>query len=188
LATLGRREWNEGFAEVIKYGVIRERGLLAELRDGTWELPDLVRRCVEIKASFVEGDEKETTGSRALLNFGHTLGHGIEAVAGYGTLLHGEAVALGMVAAAQVSAERAGLQREEVEELVNVIRRLELPVKFPDGLSQTRILEKVFADKKFVNGKIRFVVTSKLGSATLAEDITREDLESALKAIDPAQT
>src|ERR1700733_7064549 len=79
LTTLGRREWNEGFAEVIKYGVIRERGLLAELRDGTWELPDLVRRCVEIKASFVEGDERETTGSRALLNFGHSLGHGVEA-------------------------------------------------------------------------------------------------------------
>jgi 3-dehydroquinate synthetase len=188
LATLGRREWNEGFAEVIKYGVIRERGLLAELQDGNWKLPDLVRRCVEIKASFVEGDEKETTGSRALLNFGHTLGHGIEAVAGYGTLLHGEAVALGMVAAAHLSAERAGLQKEEVEELVNVIRRLDLPVKFPDGLSQTLILEKVFADKKFVNGKIRFVVTSKLGSATLAENITREDLESGLRAIDPRET
>ena len=104
LATLGRREWNEGFAEVIKYGVIREKRLLAELRDGTWELSDLVRRCVEIKASFVEEDERETTGSRALLNFGHTLGHAIEAVAGYGTLLHGEAVALGMVAAAHISA------------------------------------------------------------------------------------
>jgi 3-dehydroquinate synthase len=188
LATLGRREWNEGFAEVIKYGVIRERGLLAELQGGNWKLPDLVRRCVEIKASFVEGDEKETTGSRALLNFGHTLGHGIEAVAGYGTLLHGEAVALGMIAAAHLSAERAGLQKVEVEELVNVIRRLDLPVKFPEGLSRTRILEKVFADKKFVNGKIRFVVTSKLGSATLAENITREDLESGLRAIDPRQT
>src|ERR1700733_3923798 len=79
LATLGRREWNEGFAEVIKYGVIRERGLLSELQDGNWKLPDLVQRCVEIKASFVEGDERETTGSRARLNFGHSLGHGVEA-------------------------------------------------------------------------------------------------------------
>ena len=93
-----------------------------------------------------------------------------------------------MVAAAHLSGERAGLQKEEIEELVDVIRRLDLPVKLPDGLSRTRILEKVFADKKFVNGKIRFVVTSKLGSATLAENITREDLESALEAIDPAQT
>src|SRR3984893_1039138 len=170
LATLGRREWNEGLAEVIKYGVIREKGLLTELRNGTWNLPDLVRRCVEIKASFVEEDERETTGSRALLNFGHTLGHAIEAVAGYGTLLHGEAVALGMVAAAQVSAERAGLQKEDIEELVSVIRQLDLPTRLPERLSRGQILEKVFTDKKFVNGKIRFVVSPKLGSAFLAEN------------------
>ena len=188
LATLGRREWNEGLAEVIKYGVIREKGLLTELRNGTWNLSDLVRRCVEIKASFVEEDERETTGSRALLNFGHTLGHAIEAVAGYGTLLHGEAVALGMIAAAHVSAERAGLPKEEIEELVGVIRRLDLPTTLPDRLSRKQILEKVFADKKFVNGKIRFVVSPKLGSATLAENITVEDLESGLRAIDPSQT
>jgi 3-dehydroquinate synthase len=187
LATLGRREWNEGFAEVIKYGVIRERGLLAELRDGTRDLPDLVRRCVEIKASFVEEDERETTGSRALLNFGHTLGHAIEAVAGYGTLLHGEAVALGMVAAAQVSAQRAGLQKEDFEELVSVIRKLDLPTKLPERLSRGQILEKVFTDKKFVNGKIRFVVSPKLGSALLADNITVEDLESGLRAIDSSQ-
>jgi 3-dehydroquinate synthase len=188
LATLGRREWNEGFAEVIKYGVIRERGLLAELRDSTWNLSDLVRRCVEIKASFVEEDERETAGRRAVLNFGHTLGHAIEAVAGYGTLLHGEAVALGMVGAAQVSAERAGLPQEEMEELVRVIRQLDLPTKLPVRLSRDRILEKVFADKKFEHGNIRFVVTPKLGSALLAENITVEDLESGLRAIDPSET
>src|ERR1700722_18099786 len=188
LTTLGRREWNEVFAEVIKYGVIREKGLLAELQDGTWNLPDLVRRCVEIKASFVEEDERETAGSRAVLNFGHTLGHAIEAVAGYGTLLHGEAVALGMVAAAYVSAERAGLQEEDVKVLVNVISRLGPPTRMPDRLPRSQILEKVFADKKFENGKIRFVVTPRLGSALLAENITIEDLESGLKAIDPSQT
>jgi 3-dehydroquinate synthase len=188
LTTLGRREWNEGFAEVIKYGVIREKGLLAELQDGTWNLPDLVRRCVEIKASFVEEDERETTGRRALLNFGHTLGHAIEAVAGYGTLLHGEAVALGMVAAAYVSAERADLQEEDIKMLMNVIRRFDLPTKLPGRLSRSQILEKVFADKKFVNGKIRFVVTPRLGSALLAENITVEDLEAGLSAIDPSQT
>jgi 3-dehydroquinate synthase len=188
LATLGRREWNEGFAEVIKYGVIREKRLLGELRDGTWNLSDLVQRCVQIKASFVEEDEKETTGNRALLNFGHTLGHAIEAAAGYGKLLHGEAVALGMVAAAHVSAERAGLRKEDVEELLSVIRRLDLPIKMPDRLSRNQILEKVFADKKFVNGKIRFVVTPSLGNALLAENITVEDLETGLRAIDPSQT
>src|ERR1700737_1570974 len=90
---------------------------------------------------------KGNPGSRGLLNLGHTLGHAIEAVAGYGTLLHGEAVALGMVAAAQVSAERAGLPKEEIEELVGVIRQLDLPTTLPDRLSRKQILEKVFADK-----------------------------------------
>ena len=185
LKTLGRREWNEGFAEVIKYGVIREKRLLAELQEGEWNLPDLIRRCVEIKASFVENDEREITGNRALLNFGHTLGHAIETVAGYGTLLHGEAVALGMVAAAHISAKRAGLRQEEIEELVSVIKRLALPTKLPDRLSRSQILEKVFADKKFVSGNIRFVVTPRLGSAVLAEDITFADLDSGLRAIEP---
>ena len=185
LKTLGRREWNEGFAEVIKYGVIREKRLLAELQEGEWNLPDLIRRCVEIKASFVENDEREITGNRALLNFGHTLGHAIETVAGYGTLLHGEAVALGMVAAAHISAKRAGLRQEEIEELVSVIKRLALPTKLPDRLSRSQILEKVLADKKFVSGNIRFVVTPRLGSAVLAEDITFADLDSGLRAIEP---
>src|SRR5271166_5095465 len=188
LTTLGRREWNEGFAEVIKYGAIREKGLLTELRDGQWHLPDLVRRCVEIKASFVEEDERETTGKRALLNFGHTLGHAIEAVAGYGTLLHGEAVALGMVAAAQVSVERSGLPEEDIKEIETAIRLFDLPTQLPSELSGSKILERVFADKKFIDGKIRFVVTPKLGSALLADNVTIEDLESGLQAIEPLQT
>ncbi|MBV8375442.1 MAG: 3-dehydroquinate synthase [Verrucomicrobia bacterium] len=186
LGTLGRREWNEGFAEVIKYGVIREKALLSDLQSGTFDLPELVRRCVEIKASFVQEDERETTGTRALLNFGHTIGHAIEAVAGYGSLLHGEAVALGMVAAAQVSAKRAGLPKEELEELVRAIRRFDLPTELPDRLSRSQILERIFSDKKFVNGKIRFVVTPGLGNALLADNVTMDDLEFGLSALDPS--
>lgn len=188
LKTLGRREWNEGFAEVIKYGVIREKGILAELQAPNLNISDLVRRCVEIKGSFVEEDEMETIGSRALLNFGHTLGHAIEAVAGYGALLHGEAVALGMVAAAHVSAKRAGLRKEEIDELVAALRRFDLPTELPAQLSRSQILEKVFADKKFVDGRIRFVVTPGLGSAVLVETITTEDLETGLRAIEPLRS
>lgn len=184
LSTLGKREWNEGFAEVIKYGVIRERGLLSELREGNWNLHDLVRRCAAIKASFVEQDEKELTGSRALLNFGHTLGHGIEAVAGYGTLLHGEAVALGMVAAAHLCAKRVALPREEVQELVSAIKHFDLPTVLPRQLSRSDILKKVFADKKFADGQIRFVVTNRLGEARVAHDLTAEDLEFGLRSIE----
>jgi 3-dehydroquinate synthase len=185
LRTLGRREWNEGFAEVIKYGVIREKRLFSELRNGAHLLPDLVKRCVEIKGSFVTEDERETTGSRALLNFGHTLGHAIEVVAGYGKLLHGEAVALGMMAAAHVSSKRAGLPEEDFREIETAIKRFDLPTQLPSDLSRGKILERVFADKKFVDGKIRFVVTPKLGCAQLADNVTLEDLESSLQAIEP---
>jgi 3-dehydroquinate synthase len=188
LRTLGRREWNEGFAEVIKYGVIREKRLLSELRNVAQSLPDLVRRCVEIKGSFIAGDEREITGSRALLNFGHTLGHAIEAVAGYGTFLHGEAVALGMIAAAYVSAKRSGLPEEDIKEIETAIKLFDLPTQLPGELSRSKILERVFADKKFIDGKIRFVVTPKLGCAWLADNVTIEDLESGLQAIAPPKT
>jgi 3-dehydroquinate synthase len=188
LKTLGRREWNEGFAEVIKYGVIREKSLLSALRNGAPSLPDLVRRCVEIKGSFVAEDERETTGNRALLNFGHTLGHAIEAVAGYGMFLHGEAIALGMIAAAHVSAKRAGLAEEDVKEIKATIERFDLPTQLPHELSRSKILEKAFADKKFIDGNIRFVVAPKLGSAFLADNVTIQDLESGLRAIEPPQT
>ena len=188
LRTLGQREWNEGFAEVIKYGVIREKQLLSDLRNGALSLPDLVQQCVEIKGLFVAGDERETNGGRALLNFGHTLGHAIETVAGYGTLLHGEAVALGMMAAAHVSAKRAGLPEEDVKEIEAAIKLYDLPTRLPKALALNKILERVFADKKFIDGKIRFVVTPKLGSAVLADNITIQDLESGLQAIETSRT
>jgi 3-dehydroquinate synthase len=188
LRTLGQREWNEGFAEVIKYGVIREKQLLSDLRNGALSLPALVQQCVEIKGVFVAGDERETTGGRALLNSGHTLGHAIETVAGYGTLLHGEAVALGMMAAAHVSAKRAGLPEEDVKEIEAAIKLYDLPTRLPKALALNKILERVFADKKFIDGKIRFVVTPKLGSAVLADNITIQDLESGLQAIETSRT
>jgi 3-dehydroquinate synthase len=186
LSTLGRREWNEGFAEVIKYGVIRERELFSRLKRTLPPLAGLVQRCVEIKASFVEGDERETKGSRALLNFGHTIGHAIENVAGYGTLLHGEAVALGMIAAAHISARCAGFPAEDLQEIESAIKQFDLPTQLPPGLSRRRILEAVFADKKFIDGRIRFVVTPKLGTAVLADNITIRDLEFGLEAIEPS--
>jgi 3-dehydroquinate synthase len=187
LHTLGEREWNEGFAEVIKYGVIRERDLLSELRHGVLNLPDLVRRCVKIKTSFVEADEKEVSGHRALLNFGHTLGHGIEAAAGYGTLLHGEAVALGMIAAAHLSVRCAGFPENEISELVKAIEHFNLPTTLPQQLSRAEILKKALMDKKFTDGKIRFVVASRLGSAFVSSEVTFEDLEFGLRAIEASQ-
>jgi 3-dehydroquinate synthase len=186
LSTLGRREWNEGFAEVIKYGVIQERELLPLLKRKLSSVDSLIQRCVEIKASFVEGDERETKGRRALLNFGHTIGHAIENVAGYGTLLHGEAVALGMMAAAHISVRRAGLPPEDLAEIESAVRQFDLPTRLPSELSRRRILEAIFADKKFVAGKIRFVVTPGLGTAVLSDNITIRDIEFGLEAIEPS--
>ena len=185
LSTLGRREWNEGFAEVIKYGVIQEKELFPRLKRKLSPVGPLIERCVEIKASFVEGDERETKGRRSLLNFGHTIGHAVENVAGYGTLLHGEAVALGMIAAAHISARCAGLPAEDLAEIEAAVRQFDLPTKLPSELSRRRILEAIFADKKFVDGKIRFVVTPRLGTAVLADNITIKDLEFGLEAIEP---
>jgi 3-dehydroquinate synthetase len=186
LSTLGRREWNEGFAEIIKYGVIREKELFARLKRAISPLAGLIQRCVEIKASFVEGDERETKGSRALLNFGHTIAHAIENVAGYGMLLHGEAVALGMIAAAHSSSRCAGLSLDELKEIESAVKHFDLPTQLPRGLSRRRILEAVYVDKKFVDGRIRFVVTPQLGTAYLADNITIKDLEFGLEAIEPS--
>jgi 3-dehydroquinate synthetase len=155
------------------------------LRDHLFSLPELVRRCIEIKASFVSSDERETKGLRALLNFGHTLGHAIEAVAGYGSMLHGEAVALGMLSAAEISRLRAGLSDADVDEIRKTIQHFELPMRLPDGMRTDRILETMQTDKKFVNGRIRFVVSPRLGYATLSETVTIDDLNLGLSILGP---
>ncbi|MGA8655194.1 MAG: 3-dehydroquinate synthase [Chthoniobacterales bacterium] len=184
LKTLGRREWNEGFAEVIKYGVIRDRALLEELaKPETPPVAELIQRCLTIKAAIVASDERETLGARALLNFGHTLGHAIEAAAGYGRMLHGEAVSLGMMAAAWLSVRRAGLAPEELVQLQRLLAKFQLPTTLPRACPKKPILHTVLADKKFVERHIRVVLTPKLGTAVLADWVTKEDLELALDAL-----
>jgi 3-dehydroquinate synthase len=184
LATLGTRERNEGFAEVIKYGVIADRSLLAAIQDfSPAKLTEIIERCVQIKASIVADDEREESGKRALLNFGHTIGHAIESAAGYGKLLHGEAISLGMRAAGWLSTKYAGLPVEHYHRLIHVLRKLSLPVVLPDEISTTAVMERVFADKKFYRGQIRFVLTPGFGAAFVSEKITRTDLESAVESL-----
>jgi 3-dehydroquinate synthase len=183
LRSLGRREWNEGFAEIIKYGVIRSPALLSTLEDDEpldLGIEGIVEACVQIKADIVAEDEFETSGRRALLNFGHTLGHAIEAAAGYGTLYHGEAISLGMCAAAYISRKRAGLSAEEVTRLEVLLEKFSLPTQLPPDLSPDQIIERTFADKKFVQGQIRFVLASRLGHAFVSDEVTREDLVEAV--------
>ncbi|MBV9999881.1 MAG: 3-dehydroquinate synthase [Verrucomicrobia bacterium] len=181
LRSLGRREWNEGFAEIIKYGVIRSPSLFSTLEaDADLDVDGVVEACVQIKADIVAEDELETSGRRALLNFGHTLGHAIEAAAGYGALYHGEAISLGMCAAACISRKRAGLSAAEVTRLEVLLEKFSLPTQLPPELSPDQIVERTFTDKKFVRGQIRFVLASRIGHAFVSDEVTRDDLVEAI--------
>jgi 3-dehydroquinate synthase len=184
LKTLSARERNEGFAEIIKYGVIADPSLLKDIQDTSEpRLVGIIERCVQIKAQIVAADEREESGKRALLNFGHTIGHAIESAAGYGKLLHGEAISLGMRAAGWLSTKYAGLPSEDHQRLIHLLNELSLPVLLPEEITTAGVMERVLTDKKFHRGQIRFVLTSKFGSAFVSEKITRADLESAVESL-----
>lgn len=181
LRTLPDRIWNEGFAEAIKHGIIRDAGLFAAVADVTREnAADFVERNIALKSAIVTADERERSGLRALLNFGHTLGHAIEHAAGYGRLLHGEAISLGMVAAARISRRRAGLSLGDYEQIVAALAARQLPVALPPAFPRARIFESLPRDKKFEQGRIRFVVAHAIGHASVSEEVTLEDLQTAV--------
>jgi 3-dehydroquinate synthase len=184
LATLPAREFNEGFAEVIKHGAIRDRTLLDAVASLDREnLAPMIRRNVEIKAAIVAADEEERTGERALLNFGHTIGHGIEAAAGYGQLLHGEAISLGLVAACGLSVRKAGLDQTEADRVTALLEQFKLPVTLPKGIPVDAIMAALKSDKKFEEGKIRFVLCPRLGEAFVSKDVTEVDVRGAVEAL-----
>ena len=181
LATLPEREFNEGFAEVIKHGAIRDRSLLdAVAALDRSDLGPIIRRNIEIKARIVAADEHEKTGERALLNFGHTIGHGIEAAAGYGRFLHGEAISLGLVAACRISMARAGLAPEEARRITALLEQYHLPTRLPEDIPGESILAALKADKKFEEGAIRFVLCPRLGEAFVSKDVTLADIRAVL--------
>jgi 3-dehydroquinate synthase len=181
LRTLPQREWNSGFAEVIKHGIIRDAEMFRSLANfDRTNLAPLIRRNLEIKSDIVAVDERETSAERALLNFGHTIGHAIENAAGYGELLHGEAVSLGIVAACDVSVRKAGLSPTERDEVVATLERFDLPTHLPGNLPREKIAEALRFDKKFQRGQIKFVVTPSIGSARVTTDVTLADLEQAI--------
>ena len=132
---------------------------------------------------IVENDEWETLDIRALLNFGHTIGHGIEAAVPYGTILHGEAVALGMRAALFLSERKAGLSSSDANKILRTLQALELPLVLPDGIDTATVLQKTASDKKFRAGTIRFVLLSKAGEAGISTKITREDMAEAIEEL-----
>ena len=182
LKTLPRREFNQGFAEIIKHAIIADAEMFAALRRVDLEnLAPLIRRNIEIKSSIVAKDELDRTGERALLNFGHTVGHAIERAGDYRKFLHGEALSLGIVAACAISIKKAGLPKNQRDAIVDLLRVFELPTRLPPDFPREKIFEALPFDKKFEGGKIRFVVTSKIGSAQFAKDVTLEDIRAAVE-------
>ena len=186
LGTLPSREFNEGFAEIIKHAAIRDGSMLpliaraaaSERRDG---LDNLIAANVAIKAAIVSEDEFETKGLRALLNFGHTIGHGIEASAGYGELLHGEAISLGIRAALYLSEQHAGLSPEDSTAVLTLLAAFRLPLILPEKITTGQVMEKLARDKKFDQGAIRFVLLRALGDAFVSSDITKDHIVSAIE-------
>jgi 3-dehydroquinate synthase len=184
LKTLPRRVLRQGFAEIIKHAVIADAKMFRELKNETasdaLSLQTIVQRNVEIKSNIVAKDEFDRTGERALLNFGHTIGHAIERAGNYEQFLHGEAVSLGIIAACAISVKKAGLSIAEVKAIVDLLQRFGLPTKLPDHFPHQRILDALKFDKKFEQGQIRFVVTPKIGSANLSRDITMDDIREVV--------
>ena len=186
LKTLPEREFREGLAEVIKYGAIMdepmigdlERDLDAILRRDVDNLERMVERSLRHKAYVVENDERESS-LRKTLNYGHTVGHAIEASAGYGKYLHGEAVAIGMVAACAMSRKFAGLDARESDRLVNLIRRAGLPTSMGTEHRSEDFARALRLDKKRLEKQIEFVLIDRLGHA-FTQKVPFDDIFSVL--------
>ena len=189
LKTLPRREFNQGFAEIIKHAIIADAKMFSTLR--SWKageapaLQRLIKRNIKIKSQIVAKDERDRTGERAILNFGHTIGHAIERAGDYRQLLHGEALSLGIIAACRISMKRAGLPPDQRDAIVDLLRRFRLPTRLAKNLPRQKIFDALKFDKKFEAGKIRFVVTPRIGAARVATNVTMEDLREAIEALSP---
>ncbi len=187
LSSLPPREFSAGLAEIIKYGLIYDAAFYAWLQR---ELPRLlareeaviaqaIERSCALKAAVVAADEREG-GLRALLNFGHTFGHAIEAAEGYGAWLHGEAVAAGMLLAARLSAQRGWLEQADVDALASLLARAGLPLQPPAAMSAATFLEHMARDKKVVDSRLRLVLLRRVGDAVIVEDADADEITRLL--------
>ena len=187
LRTLPRREFNQGFAEIIKHAVIADAKMFRTLQ--RWKtnealaLQKLIKRNIRIKSKIVAKDERDQSGERAVLNFGHTIGHAIERTGGYRKFLHGEALSLGIVAACAISIKKAGLPPDQRDSIVDLFRRFQLPTSLPRNFPRKKILDAVKLDKKFEAGKVRFILTPQIGTAHVSRDVTMKDVREAIDAL-----
>ncbi len=189
LATLSRREFRAGLYEVIKYGVIADEGLLsvvdralpAVLTQRGDALTEIIRTCCRIKASVVSADEHEH-GLRRTLNFGHTVGHALEATTGYGRLRHGEAVGLGMRAALALGVARGVTPVDLAARVSALVIRLG-PLPSVADVAAADVIEAIGRDKKVVNGRLHFVLAAGGGATTTVADVTARELRAALTTL-----
>ncbi len=193
LRTLPPREFAAGMAEVIKYGLLGDMELFARLEQApltaaSGDLPAVIRRCCAIKARIVEADEREraSEGGRALLNLGHTFGHALEQATGYGRYLHGEAVAVGLAAAARLSQELGLLPADAPARVDAVLQAHALPVRLVEALPAATLLDAMAHDKKARAGRLRFVVLRRLGEAVTQPEVRRSAVEAAWREVGAA--
>lgn len=190
LRTLPAREFAAGAAEVIKYGLLGDAALFAELKQTPLSLAHprlgaIVRRCCELKAQIVQADPRETAaeGGRALLNLGHTFGHAIEQVAGYGVYLHGEAVAIGLAGAVRLSRELGLVDAAAVERVERTVAAHGLPVRLREPLGRDALLAAMARDKKNRAGNLRFVVLESTGRAVTRSDVRLPSVEKVWREL-----
>lgn len=189
LSTLPLREYRAGLAEVIKYGIIADARLFARLekempllldRDPQ-TLSEIIARSCAIKADVVADDETES-GRRAILNFGHTIGHALEAISKYGKYLHGEAISIGQVAAAHISHLSAGLPSSHAIRIRDLFRSADLPTTVDLTTKQSvAVLDAMSLDKKVQQGNVRFVLADKIGHATWGHSVSKAAIEESLQ-------
>jgi len=187
LSTLPDREYRSGLAEVIKYGVIADRvffdWLIANtallMRRDSAALTHAIHRSCEVKAEVVASDEREE-GRRAILNYGHTFGHAIENLSGYGELLHGEAVGIGMVMAADLAARMQLLPAAQARAIKTVVSAYGLPTARPGGITAEAMCHTFGMDKKVTDGRVRFVLASRIGQVEMRDDVPAALLDQTL--------
>jgi 3-dehydroquinate synthase len=187
LKTLPDREYRAGLAEVVKYGVIQDEPFFAYLESNvdainghdSGVLTYIVQRCCRLKADVVEQDEREETGLRSILNYGHTFCHAFEAATGYEQLLHGEGVAIGMACAARLAERLGRVDAKFVERQGKLLESLQLSLDVPD-VDHDELIELMYHDKKVERGKLRFVLPTRMGHVELVRGVEADDIRASL--------
>ncbi|RJQ54533.1 MAG: 3-dehydroquinate synthase [Nitrospiraceae bacterium] len=189
LRTLPKGEFSSGMAEAIKYGVIADTKLFDYLENNREDILSLgdgiihiIKRSCEIKADIVSKDEREA-GLRAILNFGHTVGHAVETVTEYKKYLHGEAVSIGMCAAADIAVRMKIFRKKEADRIRNLLESYKLPCAMPDALSLDKIITAVEIDKKTKAGSLTFILPESIGKARIEEGVDRGMIKKVVAAI-----